>query len=137
MFPFDIEEDELEEQEDEEEEKEPTDYEIDFTTNRLTGKTITGLAAIVQWVKIAFSIDRYAYTQYSWDYANELSTLIGKGYTQERITTEAYRMVTDTLSLDSDITGISNFQCQTEGDVLTISFTLLTKYGEEDVNVRR
>lgn len=137
MFPFDIEEDELEEQTEQQEDKEPADYEIDFTTNKLTGRIITGLAAIVQWVKIAFSIDRYIYTQYSWDCGNELSTLIGKGYTQERITTEAYRMVTDTLSLNSDITGISNFQCQIAEDTLTISFRLLTRYGEEDVNVRR
>ena len=136
MFPFDIEDDEQEEVV-QEEEIEPADYEIDFYTNRLTGKIITGLDAIVQWVKIAFSIDRYVYTQYSWDYANELSTLIGKGYSQDRITTEAYRMVTDTLSLNSDITGINDFQCKMEKDMLIISFRLLTKYGEEDINVRR
>lgn len=136
MFPFDIDEDDLEDVE-QEEEQEPSDYEIDFTTNRLTGRMIKGLDAIVQWVKIAFSIDRYVYTQYSWDYGNELSTLIGKGYPKERINTEAYRIVVDTISLNSDITGISDFQCETEGDTLTITFRLLTKYGEEEIYVRR
>ena len=137
MFPFDIEDEEEDEEVELAEEKELAEYEIDFETNKLTGKLISGLDAVVQWVKVAFSIDRYVYPQYSWDYACELVDLIGKGYSEEYVNTEAYRIVMDTLSLNSDITGISDFETIIDGDELSISFRLLTKYGEEDVNVRR
>ena len=68
MFPFDIDEDEITPVI--EEEKEPTDYEIDFNTGRLTGKIITGLDAIIQWVRIVLSTDRYYYPQYIRTYCN-------------------------------------------------------------------
>ena len=50
MFPFDL-EDELEIIQ--EETKEPKDYEIDFKTGKLTGRMVTGIKAIEQWIYLA------------------------------------------------------------------------------------
>ena len=48
MFPFDIDDGEIEVEQ--EESKEPRDYEIDLKSGKLTGKIITGLSAIEQFI---------------------------------------------------------------------------------------
>lgn len=133
MFPFDIDDAELDVEV--EEDKEPSDYEIDFETGKLTGRIITGLPAIKQWVMIVLGTDKYYYTQYSWDHGCELRDLIGKGFKQDYIESEVKRIITDALSMSKDIKGISNLEVSYEGDTLTAAFTLDTIYGSEEVLV--
>lgn len=133
MFPFDIDDAELDVEV--EEDKEPSDYEIDFETGKLTGRIITGLPAIKQWVMIVLGTDKYYYTQYSWDHGCELRDLIGKGFKQDYIESEVKRIITDALSMSKDIKGISNLEVSYEGDTLTAAFTLDTIYGSEEVTV--
>lgn len=134
MFPFDVEDEEIE-AEDNGESQEPSDYEIDFNTGKLTGRIITGLDAIKQRVLLIFGTDRYAFPQYSWDCGSELSTLIGKTADPEYVTTESKRMVEDALSVVDQIDGIEDFECVIEGDRITVSFTIQTPYGEDEVRV--
>lgn len=133
MFPFDIDEEEITPVI--EEEKEPSDYEIDFNIGKLTGRIITGLDAIKQWVRIVLSTDRYYYPQYSWEHGVELSELIGKNYDEDYIKSEAKRMISEALLVDKNIQGIDNFECAMENDKLTVSFTIDTIYGRGEVNV--
>lgn len=133
MFPFDIEDEEIEIEA--EEEKEPADYEVDFKTGKLTGRIITGLEAIKQWVRLTLSTDRYYFSQYSWDYGCDLSSLIGKNYSDEYVKSEAKRMIFDALSVNDYIIGIEDFECSFSGDTLTASFTINTKYGDGEINV--
>lgn len=133
MFPFDIDDAELDVEVDED--KEPSDYEIDFETGKLTGRIITGLPAIKQWVMIVLGTDKYYYTQYSWNHGCELRDLIGKGFKQDYIESEVKRIITDALSMSKDIKGISNLEVSYEGDTLTAAFTLDTIYGSEEVMV--
>ena len=135
MFPFDIEEDDVEIIEEDETDKEPSDYEIDFTTGELTGRIITGLDAIKQWIRLALGTDRYFYNQFSWDYGSELNELIGQSYSEEYIESEATRMVTDALSTNKDIDGISSLHVVMENDSLQISFIVNTPYGNGEVEV--
>jgi len=133
MFPFDIEDAELDVEV--EDDKEPSDYEIDFETGKLTGRIITGLPAIKQWVMLVLGTDKYYYTQYSWDHGCELRDLIGKGFKQDYIESEVKRIITDALSMSNDIQGISNLEVSYEGDTLTVAFTIDTIYGSEEVMV--
>lgn len=133
MFPFDIDDEELESTQDEE--KEPKDYEISRTTGALTGRFATGLKAIEQWIYLTLSTDRYYFTQYSWDYGSELSTLIGQQGSQAYIESEVKRMLEEALLVNSLITGIEDLKCEIKGDTLTASFTALTEYGEVNINV--
>lgn len=135
MFPFDLEDEEIDLEEIEEEELGPADYEIDFETGHLTGNIITGLDALIQWARLALSIDRYVYPQYSWDYGCEVKSLIGKNYNPEYIVSEVKRMVTETLTVNEHIEGITNFSCQLVGDSLTASFRLETVYGNGEVEI--
>lgn len=95
MFPFDIEDEEA--MPEIEEEKELEEYEVDFESGNLTGRKIGGKEAVKQWIHIALSIDRYHYTQYSWEYGSELRELIGKHYDEAYIMTEAKRMVEEAV----------------------------------------
>ena len=130
MFPVDFEEGfEVEER------KEPKDWEIDFDTGKLTGREVTGFDAIKQWVRIALSIDRYTFPQYTWDYGNDLSSLIGKNFDEGYVKSEAKRMIEDALSVNEDILGIEDFECSFKNDKLTATFKLNTTYGGGEVSV--
>ena len=134
MFPFDLEDDEIDAEEIEEE-PEKQEYEVDFETGKLTGKMISGIEAVKQWLTIALAIDRYKYTQYSWENGAELSSLIGQGYDRDYVDSEAERMTREVASLNEDITNVTNFNIDFTGDRLTIAFTVETIYGEEEMTV--
>lgn len=131
MFPFDVEDDEVQETE----EKALKDYEIDFEKGSLTGRMVTGLDAIIQSIKLALKIDRYFYPQYSWEYGSELNTLIGKNYSQEYVQSEVQRMLEDLVLGFDEVLSISDIQCTMDRDKLTISFRLETIYGGGEVSV--
>lgn len=132
MFPFDLEEIEEEVAIEEDEKK---DWEIDFETGKLTGRIITGLDAIKQWVQLALSTDRYYYPQYSWDFGHEFSDLIGNEYKEDYIQCEIQRILEDALLVNDDILEIKDIECNFENDKLTGRFRIATTYGEGEINV--
>lgn len=136
MFPFDLddEEDVLEEEQ-EETKTQPTDYEIDFETGELTGRIITGLPAVIQWIRLALGTEKYFYNQFSWDYGSELQSLIGQEYDEEIIDSEVTRMITEALSESEDIEGISEITVESDRDSITATFTVNTVYGSEEVTI--
>ena len=131
MFPFDIEEDEVEEIE----EQIQADYEIDFYTGKLTGRIINGLDAVRQWIQLVLLTDRYFYQQYSWEFGSELNTLIGKGNSKEYVESEVKRMVEDALMVNESITGIGDWDIEYTGDTLTAKFKVETIYGGVEIRV--
>lgn len=133
MFPFDIEDEEIDVEV--EEETVRSDYEINFETGELTGRIITGFDAIKQWVKIVLLTDRYRYPQYSWDHGGELSTLIGQGYDEAYVKSEVKRIIEDAILIDEDILGIEDLTCSMMDDRLSIHFYLNTIYGGGEVDV--
>ena len=136
MFPFDLDED------DEildtpiivtEEETEPLpEYEIDFNTMTLTGRLISGIEAVKQWVKLCLEIPRYVYPQYPWTYGQDFEELVGKNYSVGDLKPRLYRMVTEALAENSDITGIEDFSVSKDGDKVTVNFKIQTIYGDVD-----
>lgn len=133
MFPFDIEDEDVEVEEKEEEVYK--EYEIDWETGQLTGRIVEELEAVKVWIYLALQTERYVFEQFTWDYGNELSTLIGTSNNQEYLQMEVKRMVKDCLSVNEHITDIDNFQCEVEDEKITITFTAVTDYGEVDINV--
>jgi hypothetical protein len=139
MFPFDMdEEDEVDMTEltEGEDEKEPApEYEIDFDTMTLTGRTITGIAAVKQWIKICLGIPRYEHTQYSWAYGQEFEDMLGRGYTEKELKPILERMVKEALTMNEDITSCHDFKITKESDKVTILFMVDTIYGTTDMEV--
>ena len=133
MFPFDVEDEEIEDEQ--EEEREPKDYEIDRKTGKLTGRIITGVKAIEQWIYITLATDRYFYTQYSWDHGCELNSLIGKHVSQEYVDTEAKRMIAECLEQCRYIKEITVKEVDFDDDKLKITVEINTIYGRETIYV--
>lgn len=132
LFPTYIEDDETLEVA--EELKKPKEYEIDYKTGQLTGRVVEGLEAIKIWIWIMLQTVRYRYYVYSWDYGNEFEDLIGQGYTEEYIEAEAERMTEDCLLVNEHIQSISEFAVSMKNEILQISFTADTIYGEIHIN---
>lgn len=133
MFPFDLEDEDIEVEEKEEELYK--EYEIDWKTGQLTGRIVEGLEAVKVWIYLALQTDRYVFEQFTWDYGHELSTLIGSSNNQEYLQMEVKRMVEECLFINEHITGVSNLQCEINEEKITISFTAITDYGEVSINV--
>ena len=131
-FPFEEETEELIDKE-EEEEYYPREFDIDFTTGKLTGRIAEGARAVAVWAYLAIKIVRYKYIQYSWEYGNEMVNLIGGTYSDEYVKSEVNRMLTECLEVNPYVNGIENLEIEKVNETLHIKFTLLTDYGSEEV----
>jgi hypothetical protein len=111
------------------------EYEIDFTTGRLTGRIATGVDALAIWAYLALKTKRYDYLIYSWSYGEELSDLIGNSYSEEYLSSEVKRCIEECLTQNEHITGIDNLSISNKKEKLNINFKLITDIGEVDMNV--
>ncbi len=131
MFPFDLEIEELET----EKEEVCREYEIDYKTGQLTGRIVEGKEAVKVWIYLALHTDRYVFPQYSWNYGNELNVLIGSAGDEKYLELEAKRLIEDCLFQNRYITGVEDIQVDMKKNVLNISVTVKTVYGEAEISV--
>lgn len=116
----------------------PREYAWDFVNNDfglVDGKfvIVEGTEALKVWIWKALKVVKLKYSIYSDNYGQDLDTLIGQGFSSGMIESEAKRLVWECISVNSHITGISNFTATSDGDTLTINFTALTDQGEVDI----
>lgn len=97
---------------------------------------VEGKEAIKIWLWKIFQTHRYRYLVYSWDYGHELESLIGQG-SQSFIKAETERLIKEAIwpTLDGYVEDIKNLAIDLANDVLNISFTAITPYGEVEMNV--
>lgn len=113
----------------------PTDYGINFDRNALTGVTVSGLEALKVWAMNALLTPRSRYEIFSEDYGSELESLIGRAHTPAYVRCEAKRMIEECLTVHPSIVGIDDFSAEMNGDTLTCDFTLVTDFGDEEMEV--
>lgn len=97
-------------------------WRLDLAKNRI-GKRIDGLEAVVQSAMMALETERFEHLIFSWDYGSELKTLLGQE--ENYAVSEAKRMVSDALSIDTRITEVRGFDWR-DG---VLRFTIDTIYG--------
>lgn len=119
--------------------KVPKEYGIDFTTGQLTGKIVEGLEAIKVWIWLCMHTERFRHAIYSADYGTSLEQYIGHMLSEEYINTDCESEITDALLINEYIESIEDFEAVRNSDILNISFRVVTKFGniEVDENVRR
>lgn len=102
---------------------------VDPTSHRISGMCDNYLA-IKQTVEIILNIERFKWQIYSPYFGMQWEGLIGQspGY----VASELQRRMLDAFSVDSRITGISDFQYTVDGDVMTVTVTVNTVYGGVD-----
>lgn len=96
---------------------------------------VEGLEAIKVWAWKALHTPRFRYEIYSWDYGNELESLIGQSYSQALKESEAARYVRECLLINPYITDVQNITVNQSGDKISITGTLETIYGEANISV--
>lgn len=134
MFPFDMDEDDEITLVSETVETEPApEYEIDFDTMTLTGRMITGVDAVKQWIRLCLEVPRYRYTQYPWTYGQDFEDMIGRTYSEGDLKPILERMVNEALSLNSEIKSVTDFKVKKDNDHVTMSFRVSTIYGDADM----
>lgn len=113
----------------------PIEYEINFDTGQLTGKKVSGSEAVKVWAWMALQTMRYMYPIYSWNYGSQINDLIGQKYSDEYTRSLIQKMLEDCLFVNKNIIAVKNLACSYADNKLTAGFTLVTKYGEEELNV--
>lgn len=111
------------------------EYDFDFATCELTGKTLEGREALKVWIYKTLQTKRYRYPIYSWDYGQDLEGIIGKGYEKGLIVSEVERRIKDCLLINEKIISCVNFNIQLINDQLNVDFKVNTIYGEVNINV--
>ena len=137
MYPFDEDDELFDEDETEQEEVdigEPVEFGIDFTTGRLTGGKVRGSKAVAVWAWNALMYPRYRYELSSFQYGCELSDMIGQVMSKEEATIMAESIIRDTLLPNPHIEDIADLKCELDDDRLSISFRLITSFGEEEID---
>lgn len=107
-------------------------WRINDKTKELEG-TVDGLDAVRQAAEIILSCQRYRWQIYQPYSGIELDGLIGQdpGY----VTAQVLRRVTEALTVDDRITGVSDFTPTVQGDTLHASMVINTVYGDTQVQM--
>lgn len=102
---------------------------LDLINNRVASGKIDGLDAVIQAAILALLTRRGSHVIFSGGYGSELATLIGTD--KDYAYSEAKRMITETLTADSRITGVRDFSVA--NNVLT--FMVDTIYGSRSMDM--
>lgn len=112
-------------------------YYLDRENKRIIGTVTDYLKAVEQAVYLILQTERYDYIMYSRSYGVELKDLFGQ--IKEYVIPNAVRRITEALLQDDRITDVKDFKYRIENEKYFISFTVVTKYGniniEEGFNV--
>lgn len=96
---------------------------------------LEGNEALKVWIFKAIHVNRYEYIIYTWDYGNELESLIGKGYSKELIYAESKRYLEECLLVNEYIKSVEGIEVEFKERALSLNFRVVTVYGELEVSV--
>jgi len=96
---------------------------------------VTGKEAVLVWAWKALHTPRFRHEIYSWNYGNDVESLIGQPYTDDVKRSEAARLVKECLLVNPYITDVSEINVAFQGEILRISCRIQTVYGEVALNV--
>lgn len=113
----------------------PKEYGINYETGQLTGEIVEGAEAVKVWCWLCLHTERFRFPIYQWSYGTELEQYIGQTITDEYLQDDCRGNIEEALLVNPWIDGISDFKATIEGDHLSISLTINTKFGEVDMKV--
>ena len=90
---------------------------------------IEGKEAVEVWIWNALQTVRRRHEIYTWDYGNDLESLIGQTFTEELKRSEAVRYVRECLMVNPYITEVKDIEVTFSDGTLMISCAVSTIYG--------
>ena len=112
----------------------PKEYGLDFETGQLTGEIVEGIEAIKVWIWLCLNTQRFRWPIYSWDYGADLEQYIGQSITEEFLNADCEDEIREALLVNPFITDIEDFEASFDNGRLVISFTVVTKFGNTEVD---
>lgn len=103
-------------------------YRINFGTSKISGM-VDEEEALKQFIHKALITHRAHFLIYSEDYGCELSSLIGNDVTEAYIKAEIPRMVREALIYDDRINDVTSVDSERKGDVVYITASVDSLYG--------
>ncbi len=95
----------------------------------------SGREAVLVWAWKALHTPRFRHEIYTWDYGNEVESLIGKPFTEALKKSEARRYVRECVSTCPYIVDVTDAEVSFSDNVMTLSCKIETIYGEGEMNV--
>lgn len=96
---------------------------------------VAGKEAVRVWIWKTLMTARFHHSVYTWDYGNEVESLIGKPFTPAVKQSEAVRYVREALLINPYIRAVRQVDVTFQDDDLTICCEAETIYGEVRVYV--
>ena len=96
-------------------------------------KILEGNEAIKVWCYFAINTNRYEHTILSWDYGNEVISLVGQPYTQGLTRSEVDRFIKEALLINPYILEVSVSDVSFVDMLLSANVKIKTIYGESEV----
>ena len=90
---------------------------------------VSGLPAVMSWAWRALYTERFLNEVYSWNYGNEMMTVVGEPWDPGVKTAELSRYATECLTVSPYITGVYDFAVTFSGTRVTINSRVETVYG--------
>lgn len=95
---------------------------------------VSGKEALKVWIWRAIRTPRFKYEIYTWAYGSEFESLLGQAYTDAVKTAEAPRYLRECLLINPYIKDVKDISVTFEAGRLTVKGTVVTVYGEVNVN---
>lgn len=95
---------------------------------------VTGKRAVLVWAWKALHTKRYKYDIYTWNYGNEIESLVGQSFTNELKQSEAIRYVKECLLVNPYIKDVTDVLVTFNESRISISCKIITIYGEVDID---
>lgn len=102
-------------------------WKVDMENSRLKNVAVDGLDAMPQAIFFALETPRFQHEILSWNYGVQLQELIGE--TPPLVYVKIKNAVTQALSVDDRITGVTDFRFSGAGKGILVRFTVQTIYG--------
>ena len=115
------------------------EYEWDVTTREFVIRNgnisiLTGVPALKIWIYKTLLSQRGRYQAYTWNYGNDLDSLVGAAMTRDVISSEAKRITEEALYTNAHIFNLKNFTAVLEDNQLKIDFVAETDAGDIEVS---
>ena len=91
--------------------------------------------AVAVWAWNALHTERFRWPCFSADYGNETGALIGRSYQAETKHAEVQRYIEECLLASPYISAVTGMMVTAKGDRLTVSFSIMSIYGEVRMEV--
>ena len=96
---------------------------------------LEGAPALKIWIYKTLLSQRGRYQAYTWNYGNDLDSLVGAAMTRDVISSEAKRITEEALYTNKHILNLKDFTAVLEDNQLKITFVAVTDSGDIEVGI--